>query len=426
MTSSTFLSLENTYGDWQTATNHVAATDLPAANHGEQESELHSGDSLSIVLMSPDDSRREAVAASLRASAADVREVSAYPSSLDQLPQLLDQRDAVILDLDSDPERALGLVERISATWAGTVMVFSAEAGSDKLMRSMRAGAREFFTVPVERNAMEEALVRAMTRRPTKQTAGRTEGKLLTFMGAKGGLGVTTAACNFALALADQRDRSTVLIDLALPMGDAALSLGLQSEYSVINALQAADRLDSSFLSNLLVKHASGLAVLAGPDRFVPYEFTSETVGKLFTVARQSFDYVVVDAGSRLDLREISLFKDASTIYLIAQVGVAEMRNSNRLISQFFSGANAKVEIVLNRYDPRSTALSEEYIAKVLTKSPQWKIPNDYASVRRMQTDATPLVPGDSATSKVIQEMARAVTGQPAPKKKKKAFVFFG
>jgi pilus assembly protein CpaE len=339
---------------------------------------------------------------------------------------LVDNHDAVIIDLDGDPEYTLALVEKISLRGEATVMVFSAEASPDKLMRSMRAGAREFLTIPVEKSIMEEALIRAAGRRPVTQSAKTAIGKLLTFMGAKGGVGVTTLACNFGVALAQERNQSTLLIDLAIPLGDVALNLGVKSEYSTVNALEAADRLDASFLAKLLVKHSSGLAVLPGPGNFIPKQFTSDAVAKLLAVARQSFDHVVVDAGSRLDLTEMSLFKDASTIYLIAQVGVAELRNSNRLISQFLKGAAPKIEIVLNRHNPRSTTVPEDYIEKVLTKPPKWKVPNDYASVQRVQIESTPLVPGKSPISEVIQEMARAVTGQPAPKKKRSGFSLFG
>jgi pilus assembly protein CpaE len=387
---------------------------------GAHDSELQNG-SLSIALIGPEDRRREAMALALREyPSVLVREFASYPASRDELPALLEQYDALIIDLDSNLEYALELVESLSVKGSATVMVYSDEASPDKLVRSMRAGAREFLAVPVEHNAIKGALLRATSRRPAGSNPRRATGKLLTFMGAKGGVGVTTLACNFALALAYQRSQSTLLIDLADPLGDVALNLGIQSEYSTVNALQAADRLDSSFLSKLLVKHSYGLAVLPAPGKFLSYQFANDAISKLLSVARQSFDYVVVDAGSRLDLTEMSLFKDASVIYLIAQVGVAELRNSNRLISQFFTAPTPQVEIVLNRHDPRSTLVPDDYIAKVLTRSPQWKIPNDYPSVQRTQIDATPLLPGDSPIAQVIQEMARAITGEPVPEKKKK------
>ena len=406
--------------------NNGRRSDTSYSDPGDQETRLKDDETLSIALIGPDEPRREAVVQALRGyPSTEMRVIASYPPRLADLPALLEQRDVVIIDLDGDLDYALELIEKISVKLAGTVMVFSAEATPDRLMRSMRAGAREFLTVPVDRNAMGEALIRAMARRPARQPGKRTTGKLLTFMGAKGGVGVTTLASNFALALAEQRDKTTVLIDLAIPLGDVALGLGLQPEFSTINALESVERLDSSLLAKLLIKHTSGLMVLAGPGRFVPYQVTNDSVTKLLTVARQSFDYVVIDAGSRLDLTDMSLFKDASTVYLVAQVGIAELRNSNRLISQFFKAPSPKVEIILNRYDPRATAVPEDYIAKVLTRSVGWKIPSDYAALQQMQIGGTPLIPGELPISKAILEMARAVTGQPAPKKKK-GFSLFG
>jgi pilus assembly protein CpaE len=426
--------MPNSTNDYRFLTNAPApGEDVKAINSASSYPEGHDYElqngSLSIALVGPEDRRREAMALALREyPSVMVREFASYPASRDEFPMLLDQYDALIIDLDSNQEYALELVESLSVKGSATVMVYSDEASPDKLVRSMRAGAREFLAVPVEPHAIKGALNRAVTRRPATSNPRRATGKLLTFMGAKGGVGVTTLACNFALALAYQRTQSTLLIDLADPLGDVALNLGIQSEYSTVNALQAADRLDSSFLSKLLVKHSYGLAVLPAPGKFLSYQFANDAISKLLSVARQSFDYVVVDAGSRLDLTEMSLFKDASVIYLIAQVGVAELRNSNRLISQFFTAPTPRIEIVLNRHDPRSTLVPDDYIAKVLTRSPQWKIPNDYPSVQRTQIDATPLLPGDSPIAQVIQEMARAVTGEPVPeeKKKKKVFGLFG
>jgi pilus assembly protein CpaE len=385
-------------------------------------------DALSIALIGPDEQRRSAAAAALAGCpGGKVSEFSSYPPTLGDVSRMLERHyDVIVIDLDSDIEYALELVESISSNGAATVMVYSAKTDPNLLMRCMRAGAREFLILPFEQNIVAEALVRASSRRPAVQAAKRASGRLLAFMGAKGGTGVTTLACNFAVALAQEPDQKTLLIDLDLPLGDAALNLGIITEYSTINALQASDRLDSSFLSKLLVKHSSGLYVLAAPGRFVKYQATDEAIDKLLAVARQDFDNVVVDMGSRLDLTGTALFKEAYTIYLVTQAGIPELRNSNRLISQFFSAGGPKLEIVINRYEPRALGVSEEHITKALTRSANWKIPNDYSSVRRMQINATPLALTDLPISRLIRQMARSVTGQPEAPAKKKGFSLFG
>jgi pilus assembly protein CpaE len=382
---------------------------------------------LTIALIGPDQQRRGAVAIALTGLQAGVtREFSAYPE-LDEVPRLLeDNYDVVIIDLDSNPEYALDLVETICSTGSPTVMVYSAKTDSELLVRCMRAGAREFLTQPFSPGTIAEAMVRASVRRPASRPAKKTSGRLFVFLGAKGGSGVTTLACNFAVSLATESGQNTLLIDLHLPLGDAALDLGITAQYSTVNALQNASRLDSNFLSRLLTKHSSGLSVLAAPGKFTPMQSSPEDVDKLLTVARQDFDYVVVDAGTRLDLADTTLFDQASTIYLITQVSIPELRNSNRLVSEFFTKTASKLEIVLNRFTPRSLGVDEDHITKALTRPATWRIPNDYATARRTQNTATPLSLEDSPISRVIRQMARAASGLPVNPEKKKRFGLFG
>jgi pilus assembly protein CpaE len=392
------------------------------------ESTLPGVDALSIALIGPDDRRRaDAVQALAECAGKNIREFTSYPPSLDDVPRLLEQHyDVIIVDLDSDPEYALDLVESIGSNGMATVMVYSDKADPELLVRCMRAGAREFLTLPFDAEVMAEALVRAAARRSAVRPEKKTAGKLLAFMGAKGGAGATTLACNFAVALAQESKQSTLLIDLDLPLGDAALNLGIVAEYSTIDALRAADRLDASFLSQLLVKHSSGISVLAAPGRFIQFEASNEAIDRLLDVARQQFDNVVVDLGSRLDWTGSVLFKEASSIFLVTQAGIPELRNSNRLISQFFTGGGPKLEIVVNRYEARSLGVSEEHITKALTRPAQWKVPNDYAAVKKMQITATPLALSDSPISRIIRQMARSVTGKTAAEGKKKGFSLFG
>jgi pilus assembly protein CpaE len=397
---------------------------------GSQYPESIGATALSIALIGPSEERRTAAMRAMAGSAGnEVREFSTYPASLDEVPKALDQHyDVVILDLDADPEYALELVESICAMGPVTVMVYSEKSDPDLLLRCMRAGAREFLTMPLDANIVAEALVRAAARRPVVKTTKKSAGRLLTFIGAKGGAGATTIACNFAVALAQDPSQKTLLIDLDLPLGDAALNLGIAAEYSTINALQSTNRLDPSFLSQLLVKHSSGVSVLAAPGKFIPYEASDEAIDRLFEVARQDFDNVVVDWGSRLDFSGTAVLKESTTIYLVTQAGIPELRNSNRLIQQFFQGSAPRLEIVINRFEPRSLGVAEEHITKALTRPAQWKIPNDYPSVRKMQINATPLALADTPIARLIKQMAKAATGQNEAQasNKKKGFSLFG
>jgi len=272
---------------------------------------------------------------------------------------------------------------------------------------------------------MAEAMVRASALLSTVRPPRKTEGKLLLFLGAKGGSGVTTVACNFAVSLAQDHKQRTLLIDLNLPLGDVAINLGIAAEHSIVSAFQNSNRLDSHFLSTLLARHDSGLCVLSAPSELAPTYVSVEAIDKLLEVARHEFDFVVVDAGSRLDLQSKHLFDDSATIYLVTQAGIPELRNSHRLISQLGAAGSPKLEIVLNRYDARSLEIDEEHIAKAVKRPVKWRIPNNYAAVRRMQNTATPLSEDGGQISRAIRTMTQSICGRPAIPEKKKGFSLF-
>jgi pilus assembly protein CpaE len=253
---------------------------------------------------------------------------------------------------------------------------------------------------------------------PVRETGGR----LIVFLGAKGGSGTTSVACGFATALVRESNKKVLLIDLALPLGNVALELGVTAQFSTLDAVSNSERLDTNYFSKLPVRHRSGLYVLASSDNLAQVAVTDEAIDKLLSVARQDFDFVVVDAGARLDMKATALFAASSTIYLVARDGLPELRNANRLISEFFSSGGPKLEIVLNRYTPRtlgigmysSHLIDDDHIAKALTRPPDWKIPRDGAET---------LLPIEgSPTFNVLRQMARAACSLPTAAEEKKKF----
>ena len=379
---------------------------------------------LSVALIGPDEQRRKAVAAALSGRHGVVlREFSSFPTDLDELPQALEQQyGVVIVDVDSDPDFAFDLVETLCSGGHAYVMAYSAQADMKQAIRFMRAGVREFFTLPLDPAEIAGALTRASIHNMEPRHAAKVAPKLFVFLGSKGGCGVTTLASNFALALAQESDRNTLLIDLGLPLGDVAINLGIVAIYSVASALQDPGRLDAKFLSSLVTKHSSGLSVLAAPGEFPEQQPTRGSIEKLLAVARQCFDYVVVDAGSRVDLIGSKLFEESSTIYLVTQVGISELRNANRMISQFFDARGRSLQVVLNRYKASDLLFDDKQVAKALTRPAQWKIPDDYAAARRTRDTATPLALMDSALSEAIRQMARSACGLPAEKNGRRGF----
>ena len=253
-----------------------------------RDTESLSMSALSVVLIGPDEQRRRLVAKALAGPQAKIaRVVERYPEVGDLAEIIEADYDVVIVDLDPDPELALDVVEALCGQNNSiTVMVYSARGDSELLVRCMRAGVREFLTEPVLPGTVGEALVRASVRRDEVRRHKKATGKLLVFVGAKGGSGATTVASNFAVALAKQSGAKVALLDLDLQLGDAALTLGVATKFTALDALENMNRLDSDFLSVLMAKHASGLAVLGAPDTIPAIQPSKNGMEKLFRVVR--------------------------------------------------------------------------------------------------------------------------------------------
>jgi Flp pilus assembly CpaE family ATPase len=119
------------------------------------------------------------------------------------------------------------------------------------------------------------------------------------------------------------------------------------------------------------------------------------------------------------------MLDDSATIFMVTQIGIPELRNSNRMIKQLVIDGGPKVEIIVNRFDSESSDIEEWQIKKALTQPIQWKIPNDYAAVRKMQNLGTPLNREDSQIARAIRQMGEAICGlAPIPKKKKRLGFF--
>jgi len=382
---------------------------------------------LTVALLGPDEQRRKVVASAIsRRPGLKLHEFSSFPPRLEDLPQMLAQAyEVVIIDVDSEPDYAFALVESLCASGRTYVMAYSANADMKRAVQFMRAGVREFFTLPLDPAEVSAALMRASTRRPAPPQDDKKTGKLFVFLGSKGGCGVTTLASNFALALAQESDSTTLLIDLGLPLGDVAINLGIVTEYSIATALENPARLDANLLSTLVVKHSSGLSVLPAPTDLTDIQATKDAVDKLLKVTRDIYDFVVVDVGSRIDLMDSTLFEESATIFLITQVGISEMRTANRMIVKYFARRDENLQIVINRNKASDALFDEVQITKALTRPAQWKIPDDYAAVRRTRETATPMVMVDSTISQTIRLMAKTVAGLLPEKNGKKGFFSF-
>ena len=373
-----------------------------------------------VILIVPDLARRASLARMLASLNVPVaRECTVYldSRSLDELMAL--DSDVFVVDLDADVEQALSLIESICGRDpSATVMAISARNDPGLLVRSMRVGAREFLSEPLQANTILEALGRTINR--LEKSNQYSAGKVLVFVGAKGGSGVTTVATNFAVALTKENAGKVVLVDMDVQQGEVALGLGLTPQFSILDALRNEERLDKDFLMTLLARHTSGLAVLASPEEYTSYNPSSSGLLRLFGILKHEFAFVVVDAGPVPGGTEETLLGLANTVYLVTEVSIPALRNARRLMSFIATRERSpRLEVILNRFNAKEIEIDETSATKALGRPLDWKIPNDFQSVRTAENTGVPLAMKVSPISKVVVKMAVSATGRPAHAEKK-------
>ena len=153
------------------------------------------------------------------------------------------------------------------------------------------------MTWPLTQQELAAAIDRLIGQR---HSDANQPGDLFVFLGAKGGIGTTTIAVNTAAALAEEAPGQTLFIDLHLAYGDAGVFLGVESRFSVLDALENIHRLDKGFLDSLVTHTKSRLDLLASTDRATTATVDSPRIHTLLEHAIQQYRFVVVDV-SRSD-----------------------------------------------------------------------------------------------------------------------------
>jgi pilus assembly protein CpaE len=337
-----------------------------------------------------------------------------------------------MIDFDQDRQAAIQSAERIHSRLQSTaIFAISSDSEPDLIIQAMRCGCSEYLTKPLGRDPMLEALARVGGRK--KETREQYHAQVLSFIGAKGGVGVTTLATHFGAFLAKSFSRKTLMIDLHPDFGDAGLYLGLtQQEYDFYQLAENTERLDADFLQSFVSQHASGLDLLSAPEsaestgRHVAPEAISETLDFL----RPRYEYIIVDCAPGLNRQNLEVVRRSDRINLVTVADVAAVRNAARYLDHLSRVENVaeRVQVILNRHLKRPM-ISDEQIEKAIRRSIDWKVPNQYSQVIKT------IYGGDPISQLSSSEVARALMGwaetlgkqaAPADEKRKSGKGFFG
>ncbi len=311
----------------------------------------------------------------------DIREVGQLPPQVAQLRRQFPSTGLVIVSRTVDP--AL-------------------------LLEAMRMGVNEWVAEPLNFDELI-ATVQRVARPASRPQIGRT----IAVIGAKGGIGSTTVAVNLATSLHRTSKEPTLLIDMHLAHGDAAVFLGVEPRFSVVDALENIHRLDEAYLKGLVTKTKPGVDLLGSSSNLLRGSFDTARVRTLLECAATIYRYVVLDC-PRSDATMLESIDAASQIVVLANQELTTLRTASRLLTALRQRCgHERVKLAITRLDLKSE-IGQTDVERVLGGPVKYVFPNDYQASLSAITRGEPLIlQNHSRLASSFDQIARELGGLP-------------
>jgi pilus assembly protein CpaE len=313
--------------------------------------------------------------------------------------------DMVLLELDDlRPQQTFGHIrELLSASPDLEVFLTASRTDPQILLEAFRLGVKEFLPQPLTRQEVEPGLVRFEERFNGRVSgAARRSGRVVSVIGARGGVGTSTVATNLAASVQQARQREPVaLVDLDLHGGDLGLFLDLHAPQGLKHLSKDISRLDETIVQSSLARHSSGLHLLpSGYEGFDETEPTTGSTMRVIGLLRSMHRHVFADCGHVLEPAVKEALDCSDQIIVVTTLSLPTIRRTKRLLealgeAQYPTG---KVVVVINRYRNDQKELLGE-TEDMLGMHMAGLIPNDYVTASEALDHGKPLTIIASRTS---------------------------
>jgi len=327
--------------------------------------------------------------------------------------------DVLILEsAAARPDLLAELAELAPVCEARTKVIVVGHSNDIAFYREMIAnGIMEYLLAPVDPLTVIGAVLRLYQNEDTASI-----GKIHAFIGTKGGVGASVLAQNLAW-MVSQGAVATLLADLDLQFGTAALNYNIDCPVGFADQLPEGDRMDGALVERLLFKHGPHLSILpCATAAQISQDPEVALIAKLLDLARATFPHVLLDLPSAWTPLVRNALLTADDITLITEPDLGNLRNARGILDFLKQSRpnDPQPRLILNRVGmPKRKEIAPKAFAAALGIRLSATIAFDPALFSTAEANGQMIgeAAPKAAVASILENLGNQLTGRPARRK---------
>ena len=285
-----------------------------------------------------------------------------------------------------------GIEETLACTPNLNCILVTFAPSSELISAAQRAGVRQVLSWPLGHQVFADALAQIEVQRREPERRGA---RAVALASSKGGSGTTLIAVNLACALAAQRERRVLLIDLSQQFADASLLMANRPPpMTLADLCSRNEQLDASLFDACTMHVRPNLDLLAGAgDPLKAAELLPAQLERILTLVRERYDAVLIDVGASLNPLTIRALAHSDAICMVVRQNPLYLHSARRMLDilRELGHPASKVRVVVNQYD-KNAQINLPMLERTLGAKVAHQLPRDDLHVNDALSRGVPLV----------------------------------
>lgn len=324
----------------------------------------------------------------------------------------------IVADVDGVEDPVSLIVQLVKVCSSRSKVLTIGSANDVAFYRGMiQSGAADYLVKPLNSVALRDAIIPLLASKDGDRHEKKAKsGHVYAFIGVRGGVGTSTIAVNTSWLIAHEANQKVALVDLDLQFGNCDLALDLEPGRGLREVLTSPDRIDSLLINSAMARESEQLSVFCGEESLEEViDFDTAGPLALMKELRNDYDHIIVDVPRALVARHRRLLVSADHIFLVTDLTLAGIRDTQRIIGAIANLGNANpIHLIAGRIGDGEAQVSRATFERSAKIKVEHLIPHDPKSVKLSANRGKPIptVAPATALTKSLRNLATLMTGQ--------------